>query len=153
MPKGLGGIVIGYAKMWPREIFDKKVGSKLLANKLEFLKEPGVYILYRDEHPHYIGKTGQSLFHRLKVHAINPRQRYYQFWNLFSAFAVRDKLKRDELEAILIAAMPTVNSSKPKLNKMKLPREVSELVKQLRHSKVSFAIFESSRKANKFEAD
>jgi len=137
------GIVTGYARMWPREIFDAKTGKTLLARKIEFLKQSGVYILYRDEHPYYIGKSGESLFKRLRGHAINPQKRYYNFWNLFSAFAVPDRNGRDELEGILIAAMPTVNSAKPKLTKMKFPPEVSKLVKSLRASKIGPALQKS----------
>ena len=130
------GIVTGYARMWPREIFDVKNGQALLARKLPFLKEKGVYILYRDEHPYYIGKSSKSLFYRLRGHAIFPQARYYNFWNMFSAFAVADEDGRNELEAILIAAMPTVNSSKPKLNKMRFPPEVVALIKKIRADKV-----------------
>jgi hypothetical protein len=134
------GILTGYARMWPREIFDAKNGQTLLARKLDFLKEKCVYILYRDEHPYYIGKSAQSLFTRLRGHAIKPSARYYNFWNMFSAFAVPDERGRDELERILISAMPTVNSSKPKLIKMKFPPEVVKLVKKIRANKVREAL-------------
>lgn len=134
MAKG-SGFVTGYARMWPREIFDRGKGKTLLAARLEFLKEKGVYILYRNEHPYYIGKSQVSLFRRLRHHAVRPQGRYYNFWNLFSAFAVPDGKGRDELEAILIAAMPTVNSAAPKLKKMRFPKEVSKLVKEIRASK------------------
>jgi hypothetical protein len=129
------GVVTGYARMWPREIFDIGKGKTLLAANLDFLKQKGVYVLYRDEHPHYIGKTQVSLFRRLRRHAMRPQGRYYNFWNFFSAFAVPDQRGRDELEAILIAAMPTVNSAEPKLNKMRFPKEVSKLVKGIRAAK------------------
>ncbi len=130
------GIVTGYARMWPREIFDEKHGRTLLARKFDFLKEKVVYILYRDEHPYYIGKSAKSLFTRLRGHAIKPQARYYNFWNMFSAFAVPDQRGRDELEGILIAAMPTVNSSKPKLIKMKFPPEVVKLARKIRANKL-----------------
>ena len=132
MAKRAKGIVSGYARMWPREIFDVKG----MAKKIEFLQRQGVYILYRDEHPYYIGKTSTSLFRRLRAHAVRPQARYYNFWNLFSAFAVADERGRDELEAILIAAMPTANSAKPKLTKMRFPNEVSKLAKKLRANKL-----------------
>jgi hypothetical protein len=130
------GLVTGYARMWPREIFDIRKGKSLLASQFEFLREKGVYVLYRDEHPYYVGKTQVSLFKRLRRHAIRPQGRYYNFWNLFSAFAVPDEKGRNELEAILIAAIPTVNSAEPKLTKMKFPPEVSKLVKAIRADKV-----------------
>src|SRR5579863_2695794 len=122
------GIVEGYARGWPREIFDCK-GK--FAKQIGFLKGPGVYVLYNDGDPHYIGQA-ISMVKRLGDHA-KPQSRYYHLWNTFSAFQVggpkqSDKL-RDELEAILIAAMPTANSAKPKLNKMRMPREVVALMK------------------------
>jgi hypothetical protein len=135
------GIVTGYARMWPREIFDAKPdGRALMAGQLPFLEQKGVYILYRDEHPYYIGKTSNSLYSRLREHAIKPSARYYNFWNLFSAFAVPEQRGRDELEGILIAAMPTVNSAKPKLTKMKFPKPVDRLVKKMRANRVRDAI-------------
>ena len=39
---------------------------------------------------------------------------------------------RDEVEGILIAAMPTANSAKPKLTRAKYPLEVSRMVRKIR---------------------
>ena len=69
-------IVKGYASMWPREVFDArpKRGTGVLAAHIPFLTEQkGVYVLYRDGEPYYIGKSGNSLFNRLKDHAMNPK--------------------------------------------------------------------------------
>ncbi len=129
-------IVTGYASMWPRQVFDDKHGKTVLAAQLPFLRQKGVYVLYRNEHPYYIGKSGDSLFARLSGHAMNPRRRYYNFWNYFSAFAVDELGGRNELEGILIAAMPTANSSKPKLNKERLPKPVIALMKKLRQARI-----------------
>jgi hypothetical protein len=137
------GIVKGYASMWPREVFDAKgAGGRVLATQIDFLtKEKGVYVLYREELPHYIGKSEVSLFARLKGHAMNPRMRYYNFWTHFSAFAVPDKKGRDELEGILIAAMPTANGAKPKFGaKERLPKPVGSLMKKLRQARVEAAL-------------
>ena len=90
-----------------------------------------MYILYRDEHPHYIGKA-DKLYKRIGAHAVRPQAKYFNFWNQFSAFAVRDKADLDELEAVLIAAIPTANSAKPKLTKEKLPKDVADLMRKLR---------------------
>jgi hypothetical protein len=65
------------------------------------LKDPGVYVLYRDDQPHYIGKTGKMLFKRLKTHALRPNARRYNFWDYFSAFEIKDPNHRSEVEAIL----------------------------------------------------
>jgi hypothetical protein len=108
-------IVKGYASMWPREVFDAKPkrGGGVLAAQLEFLtKEKGVYVLYRDGQPYYIGKSGDSLFARLS----------------------------GQLEGILIAAMPTANGSKPRLSKERLPKQVTALMKKLRQAKIEPAL-------------
>jgi len=131
MAKNGHGIVDWYAQMWPREIFDR---GAVEARRFPFLKEPGVYVLYNNERPYYIGKAN-SMMGRLHDHA-KPNSQYFNFWNLFSAFAIGDAKGRDELEAILIASMPTANSSKPKLNKRRLPKEVMGLMKKIRDSKL-----------------
>jgi len=56
-------------------------------------------------------KTAASL-------ATKPSSPHFHHWNFFSAFAIDDPAKRDELEGILIAALPTANNgSKPRLKK------------------------------------
>lgn len=112
----------------PRALFHGK-GKKVLQAQL---KEPGVYVLYRDDKPYYIGKTGTSLFKRLRTHALRPNSRRYNFWNYFSAFEIKEDDHRDEVEAILIAAMPSAaNSSKPKFERMKLDRQTAKLVNEV----------------------
>jgi hypothetical protein len=128
-------IVSGYARMWPRQVFGKFPPAKgaagrrkkMMAKSLEFLQGPGVYVLYRDDMPYYIGQAGK-LRHRLWGHALNAESRYFHFWNFFSAFAVANPKHRDELEGVLIAAMPTANSAKPKLQRERMPPEVRELL-------------------------
>lgn len=129
-------IVTGYARMWPREVFGlfppaKGAASKrkkMMAKGLDFLKSSGVYILYRDDKPYYIGQAAK-LQHRLWGHAVRAEGRYFHFWNFFSAFAVPNVKHRSELEGILIAAMPTANSAKPKLQRERMPKEVRDLLK------------------------
>jgi hypothetical protein len=119
-----------------REIFDIKAknSNRLLAATFKFLQQKGVYILYRDEHPYYVGKA-DKLVRRLRSHAVNPKTRYYNFWTHFSAFAVPDTKGRNRLEAMLIAALPILNSAKPRLVK-DTPREVATLLKRIRQNKV-----------------
>ena len=54
-------LVASYARMWPREVFDRLVVSngkkRTLAKTLNILTKPGVYILFRDAVPYYIGKA------------------------------------------------------------------------------------------------
>ena len=87
-----------------------------LVESLRLLDGPGVYVLYGDDVPYYVGK-GDRLRARMRHHADRPGSRYYNFWNFFSAFAIKDENTRDEIEGILIAAMPTANGVKPKLPK------------------------------------
>jgi hypothetical protein len=124
-------IVTGYAKMWPREVFDFKEKKKLLVRDLQLFEEPGVYILYRDEHPYYVGQASKRLQGRIWAHANQPKDPYFNFWNYFSAFLV-PKGHLDEVEAILIAAMPTANSANPKLKPIDLPKEVRNRLRDIR---------------------
>jgi hypothetical protein len=68
----------------------------------------------------------------LHAHANQTTDRYYNFWNLFSAFVVKDKKYLDEVETILIAAMPTANSATPKLPKIAMPDTVTSQIRRLR---------------------
>ncbi len=122
-------IVSGYARMWPREVFGL-VGNKTMAKNLDFLTKSGVYILCRDDTPYYIGQA-TKLRTRLRGHAVKAESRYFHFWNFFSAFAVSNPSHRDELEGILIAAMPTANSAKPRLQQERMPNEVRDLLKKI----------------------
>jgi len=133
MPRKQAVMGDAFARLWPREMFD---GRPPLANQLKFFTEHprGVYILYYIDRPYYIGKS-DKLLERLTKHA-RPQSKYYNFWNLFSAFAITDRHGCDVLEAILIAAMPTANSAEPKLNKETLPREVIALMRNIRDARL-----------------
>jgi hypothetical protein len=117
-----------FIRMWPRALFHMKQGRKYLD---VHLKKPGVYVLYRDDQPYYIGKTGKSLVRRLSQHGLRPDARRYNFWNYFSAFLISDPDQRDEVEAILIAAMPTANSSRPKFQRKKIDRQIAKLLNDI----------------------
>ncbi len=121
-------LVDRYARMWPREVFDyitSEPGKRreYLAKDLPILREPGVYVLHRDDVPYYIGKAGNWLWHRLYAHARRPGSQYNNFWNYFSVFVIHDAAQRDAVESILIAAFPTANSAKPKIHREPLPHE------------------------------
>jgi hypothetical protein len=127
-------MVGGYARMWPRAVFYTKALNEVsgrqrsLAKELEFLKSGGVYVLYRDDTPYYVGKA-TKLRSRLYLWAMKPNAPHFHFWNYFSAFAVEDPDKRDELEGVLIAALPTANNgAKPKLKSAGLPKEVKDIL-------------------------
>ncbi len=131
MRAGKPAIVTGYAKMWPSSVFDIKAGNKLLPEIRELLREPGVYVLYRDDQPYYVGKASR-LSSRIWAHANQPRDRYYNFWNYFSAFVVPDKKHLGEVEGLLIASMPTENSSIPRIHKIHLPAKVAAMIRSQR---------------------
>lgn len=133
-------LVTSYARMWPREIFDRLVDvggrTRTLAKHLEILKKPGVYILYRDGVPYYIGKA-TKMRSRLWQHAWNPRSRHYNLWNYFSFFVVEDTTQMDEIEGILIAAMPTANSARPRLPRERLDKEITVMLREIRRSQAN----------------
>jgi predicted GIY-YIG superfamily endonuclease len=127
-------IVKAYARMWPREIFDAMEGRKLLISDVEELHSSGVYILYRDDHPYYIGKA-IKLSTRLHSHANMSTDRYFNFWNFFSVFAVPRK-HMDEVEGILIASMTTANSAVPRIKEVKLPKRLARILRDARRRKL-----------------
>ena len=43
-----------------------------------------------------------------------------------------DKKHLDEVETILIAAMPTANSSKPRMSQIKIPKDVVAMIRRIR---------------------
>ena len=112
MPKAKR-IVTRYARMGPREVFDIRRNGDFLEKVKAELEKPGVYVLYKDEEPHYIGKTGGSLGGRIHDHTKSTDE-LYNFWNHFSAFEIVTEGDRDVIEAVLIASMPTANSANPK---------------------------------------
>ena len=124
-------IVTQYARMWPREVFDAMEGKKLLLGDVKDLHHPGVYILYRDDIPYYVGKTKGRLYSRLHDHANKSTDRYFNFWNYFSVFVVPAQ-HVDELEGVLIASMPTANSAVPRLRQITLPKNLAKILRQAR---------------------
>ena len=129
--KRLGKIVTGYTRLWPREVFDIHKKKELLIKQQKLLNGTGVYVLYRDDVPYYVGQTTGSLFERIYDHANKTRAKWYHLWNFFSAFHV-PKEHLDEVEAILIAAMPTANSANPRIAPVDLPREVRRILAERR---------------------
>jgi hypothetical protein len=126
-------IIHRYASVWPREVFDIKEHGRLARDIKDELRDPGVYVLYRDDHPYYVGKTGRPLFDRIWAHANRPAARHYNYWNFFSAFAIPNPKHRAEVEGVLIASMPTTaNSASPRFKKIKLPVRVGRLLKKRR---------------------
>ena len=125
-------IVSKYAKTWPRAVFDIKEEGQYAHSIKKALSEPGVYVLYREDRPYYIGKTSGPLFDRIWAHANRPHDRYYNFWNFFSVFLVPASRHRDEVEGILIAGIPTANSAQPRFRKLELPAAIGRLLRKQR---------------------
>lgn len=132
MPAHKGLIVQQYAKMWSRDVFYVKSGNKYNLEVKALLSQPGVYVLYRDDQPYYVGKASRKLFRRLRSHAVNPKDKYYNFWNFFSAFVVSEPSHVSEVEGILIAAMPTDNSAVPRIKKIHMPVRVADVLRRQR---------------------
>lgn len=58
--KKKGKVVSGYAQLWPRDVFDmfaEEKRNKLVLKECKPLQEHGVYVLYRDDHPDYVGRA------------------------------------------------------------------------------------------------
>ena len=121
-------IITGFAKMWPRTVFEMKVSNKHPVEVKGLLSSPGVYVLYRDERPYYVGKTTTTLWRRVWAHANQPKDRYYNFWNYFSAFQVPDIGHLDEIEGVLIASMPTENSAVRRIPRIHIPASIAQKI-------------------------
>ena len=82
-------IINDFISMWPREVWDVMADGKgtLYLKTFRPLRQAGIYVLYRDETPYYIGRANM-LYKRLHDHANKSTDRYFNFWNFFSAFVV-----------------------------------------------------------------
>jgi hypothetical protein len=122
--------------MWPRAIFHTRAsdgGKGTIASNIAILQNPGVYILYRNDLPFYVGKTEGELRKRLRSHAIGVSSVKSNFWNFFSAFIVKDSKHIEEVEAILISAMPVLamNSATPRLNRIPMDLPTRKLLHEM----------------------
>lgn len=50
-----------FARMWPREVFDYFTEKSERRRILGILYKPGVYILYRDDIPYYVGQADKAM--------------------------------------------------------------------------------------------
>lgn len=124
-------IIARFARMWPRVLFDGSKLSEWAADVRKHLDLPGVYILYRDEHPYYVGQTKKALFNRIWNHANRPG-RYFNFWNFVSAFVVPHKENLDQVEGLLITSMPTANRATPKIKRIEFPLRAWKKIRRAR---------------------
>ena len=125
----VSGLLGGYTGIWPREVIEEPDLFEEVKGKLG---QPGVYVLYRNDLPYYVGQAKGRIYRRLRSHARVGRGRRGHFWNFFSAFLI-DKEHVDELEAMLIAALPSAsNASKPKIAPISLSSEARKQLKAVR---------------------
>lgn len=117
-------------RMCPRDIFNMHEDRKLFVKEFDALEHSGVYVLYRDDQPYYVGKA-KNIAKRLHDHANKFTDRYFPFWNYFSVFFAPEPLY-GEIERVLIAAMPTANSSEPSIPWMTLPKKFRSALKNQR---------------------
>ena len=104
-----------------------------MADDLPILRKGGVYILYREDSPYYIGQATKFIT-RLRTHS-TPGGRYDLFWDYFSLFVIEDKDERNKIEAILITAFPTANGATPRIKRDPYDKDVKRLVRMMRSSK------------------
>jgi len=136
-----------YARMWPREVFyrrlskpkpiagsKKKVTTQWLYKTMDLLAQPGVYVLYLDGVPYYVGQA-DMLRTALASHARVPQSHYFRHWNYFSAFVVERK-DLDRIEAIMVAALPTA-SGRRLLKKEPFPAELTEMFNDIQLAKAN----------------
>jgi len=129
-------IITEYGRLWPREVFDLIEDGKLMMNSYEALQNLGVYILFRNDLPYYVGRaTKTSLYKRLHDHSNKATDKHFNFWNYFSFFVVPNKNHINEIEGILIASMPTANRSVPLKVTSKIPKNITNNLKKIRQNK------------------
>lgn len=133
-------LVEHFIRMWPRAIFNTPAEGNgqpgktaTVARTIKKLDQAGVYILYRDDEPYYVGQA-KNLRRRLRAHANTVGSLRGYFWNYFSAFLVKDPSHIDEVEAILIAGMPSVitNGAKPKIPRLPMNPATRKIMRDLR---------------------
>lgn len=130
-------IVTSFARMWPRALFEGPKRPDWATGVSAPLDFPGVYVLYRDEHPYYVGQTKGKLYGRIWHHANKPQARYFNFWNFVSAFVVPESTRVDEVEALLITTMTTANRATPKIKRITFPLKVWKRIRETnRHESV-----------------
>jgi predicted GIY-YIG superfamily endonuclease len=121
-------------RMWPRQVFWLKNGNKHFESIKATLREkPGIYILYKSDGTAYYVGQARNLWQRLRKHAINQNAKYYYHWTHFSTFILCDTEHMDELEAFAISAFSTgiVNSSRPRIKRILLPKDVAKELSKL----------------------
>jgi hypothetical protein len=125
LKKQIRPLVESYARTWPREVIeflnDRQAGRTAdVASVTKTLEQPGVYVLFKDDVPHYAGKA-TNLRKRLLTH-MRIGGRYANLWNHVSFFIIHDEAHRNAVESIVIASIGNAaNSAKPRIKKIPVP--------------------------------
>lgn len=118
-------MIKAYIRMWPREVYNIKDGNKHLESvRQELRQKPGIYILYQNGQPYYVGQA-KNLWYRIRNHAINQNAKHYHLWTHFSAFILADTHHINELEGLIIAAFGSgiANNSRRRTKRILLPKD------------------------------
>jgi hypothetical protein len=116
-------MIAAYIQMGPRAVYTIKDGNRPLESvRKELRQKPGIYILYQNEKPYYVGQA-KNLWIRLRTHALNQNAKHYHHWTHFSAFSLADVQHINELEGLIIAAFgtETANGSRRRKKRGLLP--------------------------------
>jgi hypothetical protein len=120
--KTLVPVVECYARTWPREVieFINDRRAKDVNDIVAILEQPGVYVLFKGDTPHYAGRA-TNLRKRLLTH-MRIGGRYANLWTHVSLFIIQDEGHRIAVESIVIASIGnTANSAKPRIKKIPVP--------------------------------
>jgi hypothetical protein len=136
---GRRGFVSAYVRLWPRDVLDVRLEGERKgkpSSKLAELQTPGLYVLYREDTPYYVGKTDRIL-DRLWFHADHPGDPRHAFWTHFSAFLVPRRYL-DDVEGLLISALPTAaNSATRRFPRIRLPEPLSVRLRDARRARAN----------------
>jgi len=127
-------IIKAFIRLWPREVYDMKSNGKNIESvKNELFGKPGIYVLYRDEKPYYVGQA-VNLWKRIKRHAVNQNSKQFHGWTKFSAFILEDKKYMNELEGLILSVLEneTANGAKQKITKIPLPADARKALAKLK---------------------
>lgn len=121
-------MIKSYVRMWPREIYTIKDRNKPLDSvRKELRQKPGIYILYQNGQPYYVGQA-KNLWNRIRNHAMNQNAKHYHLWTHFSAFILSDTQHINELEGLIIPAFGSgiANNSRRRMKRILLPKDAAK---------------------------
>jgi hypothetical protein len=118
-------LVTMYARTGPRRMVEFITEPNVRKGKdvehiAAALEQPGVYVLFKGDVPHYAGRA-TNLRKRLLTH-MRIGSRYGNLWDHVSLFVIADATHRSAVESIVIAAIGgAANSAKPRIKKIPVP--------------------------------